>query len=453
MAWISFERCGGGYTPVLRPWRRTGKGVLLSIWLKNYMIAIDFEVPKSRSIPIISLVAWMTVMNIIHGVDSLAWANNVDIKLERIPILHSSHQFNGAPAPATKIEIGYTFAVPAAGLCLMRHLESVAAARQFSWCSVRSLPCEAYDVTYTSPQILSSKAIDSILSRTSVAVRPFTAFTLRHFLRHRISFATHLRNSQSAISPNRYFRLMALAVVEMTWDIGINVYLLTANFSMATLLPWINWQNVHAHFSRVQQLPKFLVTASFMNQEILVWWFVPFTCVLFFLFFAFGEEAMSDYRACFSWFRRTILRQRVEKPKNRGEILPSYRHDIHINTNKRDLAGDDTKAPWDSCSISLPDLTTPSELAFASDMKAPQLHGELDLTVDGSHIVSVPPPTTLNTDCPSSLEHSASEQNATLPTNEPDSNNSIPGPELTTPHTGDGIRVTIERTVSVSRRL
>ncbi|KIJ25318.1 hypothetical protein M422DRAFT_273736 [Sphaerobolus stellatus SS14] len=43
----------------------------------------------------------------------------------------------------------------------------------------------------------------------------YAGLALRHFLHHRITFATHLKNAQSSISPTKFFHLMALAIVEM----------------------------------------------------------------------------------------------------------------------------------------------------------------------------------------------------------------------------------------------
>lgn len=36
---------------------------------------------RARNVPTLSIIAWLFVVNITHGVNTIAWANNVDLKL------------------------------------------------------------------------------------------------------------------------------------------------------------------------------------------------------------------------------------------------------------------------------------------------------------------------------------------------------------------------------------
>jgi len=172
----------------------------------------------------------------------------------------------------------------------------------------------------------------------------YAILSLRHFLRNRIAFATHLQNSQSAISQGRYFRLMALAIVEIAWDTGINIYLVYLNVHSG-LFPWTNWNDVHFNFSRIAQYPNFLVPQEVISANIFEWWIVPISSIFFIIFFGFGGEAVADYKAAFGWIARTIFRRRA----------PTSPMSLPFHSLKpRD--SDRGHQPWDSLSFQIPDL-------------------------------------------------------------------------------------------------
>ncbi|KIJ47232.1 hypothetical protein M422DRAFT_205956 [Sphaerobolus stellatus SS14] len=298
---------------------------------------------RAGSVSIISLIVWLTSLSIIRGVDSIAWAGNSDIKLVVWCDI------------TVRIVIGFTLAVPASALCILRHLEAVASIRSvhygirekrnrqiFEIIMCFGLPIILIALSYIvqghrfdivedlgcSPAIYISIPAVVLLWVPPLIISCITMIyailVLRHFLRHRISFASHLRNSQSAISPNRYFRLMALAIIEITWDTGMNIYVLWFNIS-GGLRPWTNWDDVHSNFSRIGRFPRFLLPDSLWQQYILQWWILPVSCVFFFIFFGFSGEALADYRTGISWVCRTIFRRDPFRTKpSKAVLLPIY---------------------------------------------------------------------------------------------------------------------------------
>lgn len=73
-------------------------------------------------------------MSLIRGINALIWADNFVIHFEAwCDISVYSHYFVMSPFTdtliATKILIGFTYAVPASALCILRHLECVASTR------------------------------------------------------------------------------------------------------------------------------------------------------------------------------------------------------------------------------------------------------------------------------------------------------------------------------------
>lgn len=149
--------------------------------------------------------------------------------------------------------------------------------------------------------------------------------SLHHIFTHHIEFSNHLK-THAAISPRQFYRLMSLAVVEMIWDTGVNAYIIYFN-TFQGLRPWISWANVHSNFSRVQILPAIFIPPNIESQFIFQWWILPVSCVIVLIFFGFGEDTKSNYQAAFLWFRRRILRQKLNQPPAYGStnVLPSYR--------------------------------------------------------------------------------------------------------------------------------
>ncbi|KAF8587699.1 fungal pheromone STE3G-protein-coupled receptor [Ramaria rubella] len=288
---------------------------------------------RAGSVSTIALIAWLGVMSLIRGVNALIWANNFVVRLEVWCDI------------TTKLAVGFTVAVPAAALCILRHLESVASnrsARSTKADKIRrqrfeAIMCFGLPVVFMALHyVVQGHRFDlfedfgcyptvyfSIAAIFLVYVPPlalslttfvYAAMALRHFMRHRIEFAAHLQNSHSAISASRYFRLMSLAIVEMFWDTGVNIYIIWFN-TLTGVRPWISWENVHSNFSRVGIVPEFINPPELVTQLLFQWWIIPVSCIAFFIFFGFGEEAVSDYRGVVTWFRQKILRHRVDIPR------------------------------------------------------------------------------------------------------------------------------------------
>jgi pheromone a factor receptor len=93
----------------------------------------------------------------------------------------------------------------------------------------------------------------------------------------------------------------------MFWGFAITV--LDMWFTMKSgLRPWINWQNVHFNFSRVGLFPALLIPPKSLLTTYIIWWTIPISTGLFFAFFAFGQDALKEYHACYLWVRRTVFR-------------------------------------------------------------------------------------------------------------------------------------------------
>ncbi|KAF8512953.1 STE-3-like pheromone receptor [Hysterangium stoloniferum] len=300
---------------------------VVSFLLLPFLLASLRSHIKARSVATVSLVVWLSLYNIIRGINSIVWANNTTIRLLVWCDI------------TTKFGIGFTIAVPLAALCICRHLENVSSNRQAMITSddkrrrmiFESVLCFALPLIFMALHyIVQGHRFDIVedigcLPNTYISVPSmvliffpplviamismcYAVAAFHHFLARRIEFAAILHKSNSSLSTSRYFRLMALAVFEIFWDTGNDIYVIWANWR-AGLHPWISWSDVHSKFSHVGRVPLFLTPQSVIISNTYMWWILPISSIAFFIFFGFGEEALSDYRAGLnsSWLSKYVL--------------------------------------------------------------------------------------------------------------------------------------------------
>ncbi|KAJ8502460.1 hypothetical protein ONZ45_g11739 [Pleurotus djamor] len=189
---------------------------------------------RAGTVATISIIAWLFLANLINAVNSIIWRDNVIIQATIWCDI------------TTKITVGCTFALPAALFCLCMHLERVSSIRQVSTTVkdkrrrqiVDSLLCfgvpaifmalhyivqgHRFDIvqffgcrptTYVSLPALFIMWIPPLLFSFGALI--FAALAFRNFWRRRVMFALHLQNSNSALTPSRYFRLIAMSLFQM----------------------------------------------------------------------------------------------------------------------------------------------------------------------------------------------------------------------------------------------
>lgn len=133
------------------------------------------------------------------------------------------------------------------------------------------------------------------LSNQSIS-NSMTGLTLWSFLQRQAQFS-ELMSSNSSLTMSRYFRLMALAGVELLCTTPLSVFLMVLNLAAQPLDPWVSWQDTHYNFSRVRLFPavlwntnRWLVVGIQVNR-----WSGPFCAFIFFAFFGFAIEARRNY--------------------------------------------------------------------------------------------------------------------------------------------------------------
>lgn len=151
------------------------------------------------------------------------------------------------------------------------------------------------------------------------------ALALHHFFRQRITFATHLSSSGSSLNTNRYLRLMAMAVTEIAWGTSLNAVAMYDNIAPG-LRPWTNWSDVHSDFGRIASFRLFEILPQYLKQMLIIWWAMPVSAYIFFVFFAFGEDTKKDYMRVADWFKRVVLKKpSLSKAKLLDSVASSNR--------------------------------------------------------------------------------------------------------------------------------
>ncbi|KZT19582.1 fungal pheromone STE3G-protein-coupled receptor [Neolentinus lepideus HHB14362 ss-1] len=295
---------------------------------------------RARNVATLSMIGWLFVLNVIYAVDAIVWANNVKIL---VPVWCDI---------TTKVIVGGNFALPAACLCVCIHLEKVSSVRAARTTSrekrrrqiIEGLMCfgiptlfmalhyivqgHRFDIIedfgcrptiYASiPALILMWVVPLVVATLALG---FAALALKHFLERRISFAKHLDN-RAGLSTARYLRLIMMAVVEMVIGIAFTAY--TLWFNTPNLQPWTSWADVHWHFSAIAQYPTVLLPPAFLRAYTVLWWMVPISSFIFVIFFAFGEDAIAEYKACFLWISRNVLRRQPSPRSIKHDKMSSF---------------------------------------------------------------------------------------------------------------------------------
>ncbi|KAL6308810.1 fungal pheromone STE3G-protein-coupled receptor [Sparassis latifolia] len=293
---------------------------------------------RAKNVATLSLMAWLFVVNVIYGVDSILWHDSVVVV---VPVWCDI---------TTRIIIGAQMALPAACMCICIHLEQVASGRQARtlrsekqrrqiieavlcflvpvvWMALHyTVQGHRFDIiegygcrpnTYVSIPAIIIIWVPPLVLATITLI--YAALAFHYFLRRRITFAKYLESS--GLTTSRYLRLMLMSVVLMV--MGVVSTSFTLWYSSLSLRPWTGWASVHSDFSRIAQFPLVLVSVDVRRYYYVIWMIIPVSSFIFFLFFAFGRDAMLEYRAFVAWIRRSVLS--ACSFAHNSSILPSVR--------------------------------------------------------------------------------------------------------------------------------
>ncbi|EJF59107.1 fungal pheromone STE3G-protein-coupled receptor, partial [Dichomitus squalens LYAD-421 SS1] len=258
---------------------------------------------------------WTAIACLNLGINSIVWNNNV---------------INFAPVwcdISSRTIVAVAVALPAASLCIQRRLYNIASIKFVSITYAEKRRGVFIDLLIgvgipllqiVFQYIVSGHRFDIyegigcyVYTYNTALAYPFSFLwplvislvsacycvrTLINFIRRRAQFNAYL-TSNSSLTPNRYFRLMAIASFEVVCTIPISAYGLYLNLSSGPLNPWISWDDTHFNYSKVDQFPA-VIWRTDRNTVIsfeLSRWLAPFCAFVFFAFFGFAQEARIHY--------------------------------------------------------------------------------------------------------------------------------------------------------------
>ncbi|KAJ6600326.1 GPCR fungal pheromone mating factor [Mycena vulgaris] len=275
---------------------------------------------KSRNIPLLFIIGWLAISDLIYGINAVIWNGNVNLVA---PVWCDI---------STKLKIGSEIALPICalalalqvyritlqrsrlglglelGICLglpviIMALHSIVQGHRFD--VYEDFGCNA--AVYLSVPSVIILDIPPLIAAALALV--YCSLALVNFSKQRQAFSRIVHESRSpGLSKSRYFRLMSLTFLLGIWN-ALVISLTRASVYRNGLLPWTTWDDVHSYFLLVSQYPTALIPSDVLQWLYFNWMSVPISSLFVFVFFAFGAEATRDYRACGRWFETTVLRR------------------------------------------------------------------------------------------------------------------------------------------------
>ncbi|KAJ7655339.1 GPCR fungal pheromone mating factor [Mycena rosella] len=282
---------------------------------------------RSRNVPLLSIMAWLAMSDLIYGTNSTIWNGNVDIVA---PVWCDI---------STKLRVGSEIALSVCTLALALQVYRVTLQKsrlglawQLGICLgfpliimglhsiVQGHRFDIYEDFGCNPAIYLSVPSIIILDVPPLVAAAlalvYCSLALVNFSRQRKAFSRIVRDAHSpGLSKSRYFRVMSLTFSLGLWN-ALVLSLTRASAYRNGLLPWTTWDDVHSYFFLVSQYPTALIPSDVLGWLYFNWSSVPISIIFVFAFFGFGTEAVTDYRACARWFEKTILRQNTGSPSS-----------------------------------------------------------------------------------------------------------------------------------------
>jgi pheromone a factor receptor len=232
----------------------------------------------------------------------------------------------------TRLMTGLSVAIPAASLCINRRLYNIASIKSVTFSGSDRYRAILIDLAIGVGIPVLVMVLQYIVQGhrfdifEDVGCRPFTyntppayplvifpplviglisgiysALTIRAFYIRGVEIKTVL-STNSTITFNRYFRLMALAAVDLLFTIPFTAFIAYANLKYGKIAPWISWEDTHSGFSRIDQIPAHLWRRDPVGQVAMEFsrWSIVACGFVFFMFFGFADEACKNYRKAYA---------------------------------------------------------------------------------------------------------------------------------------------------------
>ncbi|KAF8063934.1 STE3-like pheromone receptor, partial [Lyophyllum atratum] len=195
---------------------------------------------------------------------------------------------------STRLVVGTAVAIPAASLCIKPATIQIASGTTVSLTRehVDGI-CHRYDIWEDIgcfPTTVNTPAAYPLSFVWPNVIGLISAHSFSEFL-----------SSNSTLTVNRYFRLMALATVELLFNTPISTFGLYLNAVLKPIYPWKNWADIHFDWYTIDTFPAVLWRSSRIEVVSLELsrWLVVLCAFTFFAFFGFADESRKHYRLAY----------------------------------------------------------------------------------------------------------------------------------------------------------
>ncbi|PPQ96632.1 hypothetical protein CVT26_010672 [Gymnopilus dilepis] len=285
---------------------------------------------RLRTVPGLAVVLWLIIFNLLHGVNAVILATNVDVHI---------------PAwcdVATKLMLGTDVAIPGAFLCSAMRLELVSSSRAMASnpkvlrnrTILEIMICYFLPVIYMLLHLIGQdRRFDliqgygcfpsthpSTLAFLLVWIPPLTmsgiAFVFYGISIHNIgvlrgTYLTAHLEARSTMNSSIFYRRLITGMILTGALILIS---LSSLFSVHSFQPWTSWNDVHSQMSQIE-----IVTSpdDIINLRFSWWAYFAISCLYIFLSLIIGEETRDIYR----WLRDLF---KGRNNLQRKLVLPLY---------------------------------------------------------------------------------------------------------------------------------
>jgi len=265
----------------------------------------------------------------------ILWTGTGALIMSINAIIWDGNTVNWAPVwcdITTRFMTGLSVAIPAASLCINRRLYTIARIRSVTFTADDRRRAILIDLAIgvgvpalvmALQYIVQGHRFDII---EDVGCRPFTyntppayplvffppliiglisgvysALTIRAFYIRSVEIKA-VMSTNSSITFSRYFRLVALAAVDLLFTVPFSAFVIFANLKFGNVAPWISWDDTHSGFSRIDQIPARFWRSDPVARSSMEFsrWSVVACGFVFFMFFGFADEACKNYRKAYS---------------------------------------------------------------------------------------------------------------------------------------------------------
>lgn len=279
---------------------------------------------RSWNAGLVLYMMWVGIANLLLGINSIIWKDNV----RNVSTFWAYF--------TTRFIYAATWAIPVAGFVINRRLYVIAKST-----SVMKLPgerrreamidtalgvgipilgvilhyinsCNSYDIYEEyGPIAVARVTIVYIFTITipllsiSLVTAVYCALTIWEFNKRRALFK-EVVSVNSGLTSAKYFRIMALAGVELLFTLPVNVWRTAVIYSSTGLFPYVSWQEMHREYEGIDIVSSFIWRRTNESGMELNRWSFVIGAIVFFGFFGFADEAKKHYGSALDSVMRLV---------------------------------------------------------------------------------------------------------------------------------------------------